>query len=578
MQLTWEDLYYNKVNPRDYKQDTDFNDVFMSVDLVDYTAVDLDVDSKNDSGYSVPDNNAEEDSLEEDSSKGKYLVAPISGVTGVELVPLVVRLGPLPDSSTFGRLTFSFGGLVQVFKAGAAGTEPTPIHSGQPYSLADLGVSTGDNVFYMQAVGGAEECVPVAIGYDRAGAESNSDTVHVAPVSLWLKEVQFSATEENQFFDNVILDDGTETNAWGYDWQQSSRFGAPFTSLESPIVYRGGATMVAERRIEIKAPNSLLGDDAPAKVLKGTPAAASRYQFHARSDGQMDDAAYKFERVGGTLVVRDSAAQPLYDKVDYQELSIPWEFSIDGGQTFVNLGTSTNQLYSLLPTPLGGVAREVRHTSVHVSTVAARDRITEEGVLLAVWNEFADRSVRKAPVKAGDPPGPELVYTHNNFATDNFKKFFLGVEGTCQSWSRFLADALALHGIESQVMDIMTNNAEDVRPAPTDAADRYDKVGGIFVGLVPAQGSGGAVYTERTFNFHSVLVVSSRPAEIFDPSYGRLWSGTTLADALRAWEIESLVSTQHYFEKPGGEKYFKWIKNRPGISDVRIVPVAFDIF
>jgi len=180
-------------------------------------------------------------------------------------------------------------------------------------------------------------------------------------------------------------------------------------------------------------------------------------------------------------------------------------------------------------------------------------------------------------VKVGDPIGPELVYTHNNFATDNFKKFFLGVEGTCQSWSRFLADALALHGIESQVMDIKTNNALEAQPAPPDPADRYDEAGGIFVGLVPAQGSGGAVYSERTFNFHSVLVVSSRPTEIYDPSYGRLWSGTTLADALNAWEIESLVSTQHFFKRPGGAIYGEWFENRPGVSDVRIVPVAFEI-
>ncbi len=574
LQLSWEDLFYQRPNPLGFIQDTDFNDMYIGVRVTDYTAVDLDVDSKNDSGYAVPDNNAEEDSLEEDSGKGKYLIAQKNGVSGVERVPLVVRLGSLPESGGTGRLTFSFGAPVQVFKEKEGDAQ---IHDGQAYSLAELGFTKGANVLYMQVSDGAAEYMPITVSYAAEGLESRSDTVHVAPVSLSLEEVQFSATNPNEFFDNVILDDGKPTSAWGYDWRKSFRFGGaePFFE-ESPVVYKRGATMVAERRIAITAPDAFLASDDSVKVLRGTPSGASRYEFVARSDGAMGDASYAFERIGGRIVVRDAAAEHLNTAVEYRDLIIPWQFSVDGGTTFVNLGSSTNQLYSLLQTPLDGVEAKIRHTSVHVSTVAAMNRITEDGVLIAVWDEFKDRSVRKAPVRVGDEPGAELVYTHFGFATDNFNKFFLGVEGTCQSWSRFLADALALHGIGFQVMDIRTNDAQEARPAPSDPAYSYLQAGGIDVGRVPAQGSGGEVYTTTTFSFHSVLVVASRPTEIFDPSYGRLWAGTTLADALSAWEIESLVSTEHKFSGPEGV-VSEWVANRPGINDVKLVEVAFEI-
>jgi hypothetical protein len=71
VQLTWEDLYYEKLNPYGFIQDEDFNDLYMSVQAV-YQAVDLDTDSDNNQQDGVERTKDEED-IEDGENSGKRI-------------------------------------------------------------------------------------------------------------------------------------------------------------------------------------------------------------------------------------------------------------------------------------------------------------------------------------------------------------------------------------------------------------------------------------------------------------------------------------------------------------------------
>lgn len=178
-------------------------------------------------------------------------------------------------------------------------------------------------------------------------------------------------------------------------------------------------------------------------------------------------------------------------------------------------------------------------------------------------------------MRVGAPQGAVMRYVHGSVSTDDFDQFFGNTFGTCQAWSRFLADSLRIHGIQAKVLMILTNDGVDARPAPSDPADEYlppqqqNDFRRIRVGDGPAQGSGGADYTETEFNFHAVTFVEREPGRIYDPSYGRVYEGADLLGALSVWENANLVSTQHLFRSVGGVEYTVWQPKREGIRDVK---------
>ncbi len=183
---------------------------------------------------------------------------------------------------------------------------------------------------------------------------------------------------------------------------------------------------------------------------------------------------------GNTLVFKDTAASPFPNWIDhFDTFDIDWSVSADGGATWIDAGTTKNQVYTFLDTP----TTTLYHTVAHLATAPPAKGLTDPAAVVdAIWTQFSDNEVRRVV----DP-----LETLMNPAAEGFVR------------------TLAAHAIEA--------TSTSVDPP----GDRF------AVKAMPAQGSGGADYVVGTladggFNFHEVVRVTLYANRIYDPSYGVL--------------------------------------------------------
>jgi hypothetical protein len=151
---------------------------------------DADVDSRNDSGYAVPDDNREEDRLENDASTGKLVFV------GAAFVPMVVRLSSNVAEAQPSATSVFFDYDPKVFRLWKPGYDagtarmPSDIIPARTWVGADeIGLEPGGNrTVYVEAIDGTSStAAPITTSVRIEGARWSGtlkDTVHLLPVEV----------------------------------------------------------------------------------------------------------------------------------------------------------------------------------------------------------------------------------------------------------------------------------------------------------------------------------------------------------------------------------------------------------
>jgi len=167
-------------------------------------AVDLDVDSNNDSGFLEPDDNPEEDQLENDLTTGKRIFATtgdydddgftdssdFDAVSGLHFVPMAVRLHPILGllQPSLIEICFAYdSSLFRIWKPGidAANTRsPSDIlRTGAFLDVSQLGLSTNAYVVVMaEALKQSSSAAPIVVQVQARGSTwslTMNDKVHL---------------------------------------------------------------------------------------------------------------------------------------------------------------------------------------------------------------------------------------------------------------------------------------------------------------------------------------------------------------------------------------------------------------
>jgi fibronectin type 3 domain-containing protein len=147
---------------------------------------DVDVDSNNDSGFTEPDDNREEDRLERDASRGKLV-----GVGGGR-VPLAVRLSANVEKArpASTELYFDYDPkLFQLWKNAGSDRSPGNMIPAKTWvNAAEIGLTPDSRgLVYVEALEGASGAVPIKTSVKVQGSRWSgtlTDTVHLLPVEL----------------------------------------------------------------------------------------------------------------------------------------------------------------------------------------------------------------------------------------------------------------------------------------------------------------------------------------------------------------------------------------------------------
>jgi len=302
----------------------------------------------------------------------------------------------------------------------------------------------------------------------------------------------------------------------------------------------------------------------PAAYVRSRPGEQNRPQLSAefhlsgnwhggeilvRADGPADlDIAPTIATVSGDRVtisdVQTSGAFP--DTVyHYDDFQLDWEASSDGGNTWIYVGSSSNDIYLTWDTP----QTDLFHTVIHIGSHNAHGiGGAEPGpVVEAAWQEFADLEVQRLY------DGMVMKYNHDRDTALEAPDMLAHPQGKgqCTAWADLWIRVLAAQGIEAE--------PRDMRPQAPYSAFR--------VRLMPAQGSGGANYTNTDFGFHRVVAVDVFPDTIFDPSYGTRTERTDNRSVELIYEDENVT---HFGIDVDSDGYIdSWLEDQKGVQELQ---------
>jgi hypothetical protein len=269
------------------------------------------------------------------------------------------------------------------------------------------------------------------------------------------------------------------------------------------------------------------------------------------------------------VTLTDECSRKFENFIDhFDTFDIKWEMSFDDGNSWTHAGTTKNQVYVLLnepkaPTHAAAISEHF-HTTLHLSTKAAKGETDPVLVVGKIWDEFKDNDVRQVgssvPMKYSHPAEIQRGETTQDL---------LGLGwGRCGGWARFFADTIRAQGIDANTSHI----APSVAPLPPDPGFTYDRTT-IKVNPSPAQGTGGANYGQVEFNDHAVTKVPAVPNTIYDPSYGgQPHTGASITVAEAQWEDSALAGIIFTYKNAAGDETIKFFANRVGVPDVDFTP------
>lgn len=523
--------------------------------------IDLDVDTGNDDGFGTVYDNAPEDVYEESNSYGKYVVADtgdmdsdgirdsadFNGVAGVSFVPIFLRLpaGLQQSGASLQNITISFvydqadltaneTGTLRLWTVDASSARGNAelLETTEQVTAADLGMTFGGTTkLYVECVKGATANRRITVSANVAGtvwSGAVTDAVYVTPIKFNIKSVEFSALDPDTIFP-VTKDDGTVK----YDnlhWLDSNLdYDADDVGdRQYPVAYLRNASIVTTRQFVCTAPPSFV--HSTKLVVHGVGTGGFDF-WSQQNDPDPKTQMFYLGSSSNIFTSRDTASIPIPNWVEHIDpMTIKWSFSTDGGTNFNSVGDTKNQVYALLDAPNTSDGK-LYHSVAHIATAGPVKGLADPGLVTdAIWQEFGDNSVTRVFSTTS------MKYMHDSGSGYDTAALLSAGKGRCGAWANFFADTIKAHGIAAEVTAITAKT-----PAPTPPSG-YSLIGtGIRTNLVPAQGSSGANYSTIEFQNHAVVKVGVRPTTVFDPSYGKIYTSTTILAAELAWEDSSLA-------------------------------------
>ena len=293
-------------------------------------------------------------------------------------------------------------------------------------------------------------------------------------------------------------------------------------------------------------------------------------EIKADGPGSIDIPATTATVTNGTVTITNvSASSPFPTTVKhYDNFDLDWQISFDGGSTWKDFGTSSNDLYLTLDDPDPNPLYE---TVVYTGSHYSDGKDNPNDVVSAIWTEFDSPTVRRVD-------GVQLKYWDGGAATATDTAGLLkDANGQCGSWSEFLIDTIAAQGITGAQKILVLNSDQQVGQPLTygilvknwqfngagsspGTAPYVYVVGTDAVDLMGAAGQGNANPPGRFYN-HFIVKYNN---QYYDPSYG---NGPYASQA--AWENASLDG--FFKDLAGGGTVAK--KNDPNVVETSFTVV-----
>lgn len=280
-----------------------------------------------------------------------------------------------------------------------------------------------------------------------------------------------------------------------------------------------------------------------------------------KAEGEYELEKKDFNASGGLLEadsVEAKAGSTLPNQVDWKSnFTLTWKCSVDGGNHFGDAQTSRQACYVTLNKP-----DDQRRTVVHLAcknTGATSDATAVDNV----WASFA------GPANCQSWDGNPLCYYQGGSVPQGGGsspapwQLVLGGNADCDSWADFLVQCLQVHKLSGSAKRLMPNAATIAKPdmiisIPIPTAYTNPSSGEVFSLTAPTGaywkatqmieinclGAPGQNVSSpaHEFNYHAITTidVAGYQSRIYDPSYGKMYNGSTLDDSRKMWENDAL--------------------------------------
>ncbi len=398
--------------------------------------------------------------------------------------------------------------------------------AGQPTWSGTSGASgTGQttDVQFGTASTSATDYKTVVVTSDAAATDANN-SVNVVVTNLTLKQVSFSGSGSH-----VVKDDITGNDDSAPQWQDNSPVlnGTADDSGDKhyPLCYTSNTT--ASVAVVLVAVPSV--PSGTTLITSGQIKVRGKRTYTNLPNYTLPATVATSDATGVSIAATPLSLSFPNAIACYVPLGFQWDYSNDGGATWKNAGLTDHKIYITLGDP---ATPNLYQTVLETGCIAAQGKTDVNDVVSAIANAFTPRKVKRAvdgkimqywgPIAS--PPNPGIFTTGD---------LLHSADGRCGAWQKFFIDVLKAQNIASQAILI-----EDKGPASVPAGFTFYPEGSALAVYqsIPAQGNPTPAYL---FTDHAVVEIPTVPSlasYVYDPSYGTVYTSSTLPASRQAWE------------------------------------------
>lgn len=345
-----------------------------------------------------------------------------------------------------------------------------------------------------------------------------------------VKEVTFESIS-GQF--DLYADTGDQLKYSAPQWKD--------TGTSHPVCYRRNV------KVEVSALFEVTASDMSTVRIRGKSTNTSKgVTYNFNYPAAMVSAQGTLWKYDGTPPYGGGSAE-LPDHLEHWDYKINWEISCDSGGSWQGAGSSQNPLYVILHNE--SVSGKFHESLAHIGCTSAKEENSTSTVVNKLWATFASGAGTGKGVKRRD--GTSLGYYRNVVPQNGDASALLKTaNGRCGSWGRLLENCA--RGIGLSVFD---RKKIVVKDPPGQTNYIYPNSSKILINNweppseprilanppVAATGIKGQDTDNPKGNDFIDHSVCTYGGEVYDPSYGALYSGSSLAEARRSWETSAIA-------------------------------------